>query len=375
MKKRSAIITWVTFPNFGTFLQAYALQQVVLSLGYSNAILDDASVVRRKVGWRYEIKKMLMLLFDTGYRRYAKSCKRANNLFDDFKATNLVVDHEVSDGAPVDAKYDVYICGSDQIWNPYSLDAHDAGFFYATFTDKPKIAYAPSIGVSHVPMQYLPKLRDFTCGFSFLSAREQPGVDILHELTGKDVVRVVDPTLLLAAGQWNALLPMDAPCVGKYVLAYFLSPNSAFINTALAYAKRKGIRLKMFFTDKDYCHYDCDLVTAGPIEFLHYVRNAECLFTDSFHGSVFSCIFHTQFFVFKRFKQTARGQNSRVENLLEMMGESERLLDEGNCGDASKLPAIDFARVEYNLAPFVIKSKEYLEKSLQSSHGSDMSEK
>lgn len=365
MTLQTATITWVTYCNFGTFFQAYALQKYVTELGYANAILDDSSMIVSRTSWKYELKKFLMRVSDESFRRYERSKKQTDRLFGDFKREVLKVDGCVSSLQSVDAKYDTFICGSDQIWNPFSLDNPNAGFYYASFTDKKKIAYAPSIGVSEVPQQYKARQKELTSGFDFLSAREQQGVDILHELTGKDVEMVVDPTLLLDKGQWNKLLPEETPCNEKYILAYFLTPNRTFINTALEYARREGLRLKMFFTDKSYCDFDCDLLTAGPIEFLHYVRDAECLFTDSFHGSIFASIFHTQFFTFRRFRETARSQNSRVENLLEMMGISERLLGEDSCGKVWKLSCIDFARVDGNLAPFIKKSKEYLEKALR----------
>lgn len=365
MTKRTATITWVTYHNFGTFLQAYALQKYVMSLGYDNAILNDSPIIGIHPNWKYKLKKLLMRIFSTEFRKYEKSHKQSDRMFDKFKRTELVVDSDVYDLSVLDAKYDIFICGSDQIWNPFSLDSPNIGFFYASFSKKKKIAYAPSIGVSKVPLLYKAKLKELTRSFDFISARELQGVDVLKELTGKTVVRVVDPTLLLDSSQWNLILPKKAPCREKYILAYFLTPNHTFINATVGYAREKGMRLKMFFTDKTYCNYDSDLVTAGPIEFMHYVRNAECLFTDSFHGSVFAGIFHTQFFTFKRFGQTERSQNSRVENLLNMMGISERLLNEENSGNIYKLPDIDFSFVEDNLAPFIIKSKEYLDKALQ----------
>lgn len=365
MKKRSATITWITYHNFGTFLQAYALQQYIMQQGWSNAILDDSAMIEVHVNWKYQIKKFLMRKFQTSYRRYEQSRKHSDSLFDEFKHKCLIIDNEIDNLSKPDEKYDVYICGSDQIWNPFAFENPNVEFYYASFTTKKKIAYAPSIGVSEVPQQYKEKLKEFTSCFDFLSAREQQGVDILHELTGKEVVRVVDPTLLLKREQWNVLLPKNAPCEENYILAYFLTPNIVFINAAFEYARKKGLRLKMFFLDKSYQRYDCDLITAGPIEFLHYVRDAKCLFTDSFHGSIFASIFHTQFFTFKRFKQTVKNQNSRVENLLKIMNISERLLDEKNYNNINELSDIDFSSVDYNLGPFIKKSKEYIKKAIQ----------
>lgn len=365
MKRRSATITWVTYKNFGTFLQAYALQKYIIQQGWDNYILDDSSKIKVNTSWKYKFKKALMRIFLTGFCKYEQSKERASYMFNEFKHKRLIIDGRTGNLNKIEPEYDVFICGSDQIWNPFSLDNPNAGFYYASFTKKKKIAYAPSIGVYEVPQQYKAKLKELTSGFNFLSAREQQGVDILYELTGKEVTKVVDPTLLLNVSQWDELLPEGPPCKEKYILAYFLTPNPIFIKVASNYAKRHGLKLKLFFTDKTYYGYGCDLITAGPIEFLYYVKNAEILFTDSFHGSIFATIFHTQFFTFRRFKETAKSQNSRVENLLGMMGIGERLLGEDNSGKAYELPDIDFEQVDSNLAPFVKQSKEYLERALQ----------
>lgn len=363
--KRIAIVTWVTYTNFGTFLQAYALQKYINQIGYEDMILDDSSKIEKYINKTYELKKCLLRILKTDFRKFENSIKRSKTLFDSFKLDNLLIDNDIYNISSLEKRYDVFVCGSDQIWNPFYLDSPNAVFYYASFTKKKKIAYAPSIGVYEVPQQYKAKLKELTSGFDFLSAREQQGVDVLRVLTGKEVTKVVDPTLLLNVSQWGKLLPEGSPCKEKYILAYFLTPNPIFIKVASNYAKGHGLRLKLFFTDKTYYGYDCDLVTAGPTEFLHHVRNAECLFTDSFHGSIFATIFHTQFFTFRRFKETAKSQNSRVENLLGMMGIGERLLGEDDCGKVNELHDIDFERVDSNLAPFIKQSKEYLEKALK----------
>lgn len=366
MSTNLAIITWNTYYNFGTYLQAFALQQYLCQEGFDNMILDDSSYITiYKPKLKEKLKRPLLKLVKKEFRVFEKSIIQSHSLFDSFKRNMLHIDYFGQSLTALDSKYDIYICGSDQIWNPFSLDDSKTNFFYASFSQKKKITYAPSIGVSEVPQQYKEKLKNLTFDFDFLSAREQQGVDILHKLTGKEVVRVVDPTLLLDSNRWNVLLHKDHPCNEKYVLAYFLTPNNRFIKAASEYAQEKGLRLKMFFIHESYYRYNCDLITAGPIEFLHYVKDAEYLFTDSFHGTIFANIFHTQFFTFRRFKQTPRSQNSRVEGLLEMMRLSERLLDEESCSKIYHLEDIDFTNVETSLAPFVKKSREYLKKALQ----------
>lgn len=360
-----AIITWINYPNYGTYLQAYALQQYIKSLGYSCKILNDGVYIVSHFNWKLELKKIVWTLKDH-YRNYKHNWNYSLSLYESFKTKYLEIENIVRDSDYLNKNYDAFVCGSDQIWNPFSLSNPQSKFYYADFAYQKKISYAPSIGVSEIPLLYKTLFRELTKNFDFLSAREQQGVDILHELTGKEVTKVVDPTMLLNVDQWNMLLSQTQVFnENNYILAYFLTPNPIFIQTALKYAKQRGLKLKIFYTDKSYCSYNCDLLSAGPIEFMHYIKNAKCLFTDSFHGSIFASIFHTQFFTFRRFKQTKKSLNSRVENLINMMGIDERLLDEDSCSNVNKLSDINFSHVDYNLAPYIKKSKEYIEKALQ----------
>lgn len=358
-----AIITWINYPNYGTYLQAYALQQYIKSLGFNCKILNDKNCIASNFNWKLELKKIVWVLNDH-YRNYRDSWNNSLNLYKSFKTKYLEIENTINQD-DLNIQYDAFVCGSDQIWNPFCLSNPQSKFYYADFSCKKKIAYAPSIGVPEIPLQYKTIFKELTRNFEFLSSREQQGVDALHELTGKEVTKVVDPTMLLDAKQWNVLLSSSQVYSDtNYILAYFLTPNPIFVQTAFKYARQKGLKLKIFYTDKNYSNYNCDLVSAGPLEFLFYIKNAEYLFTDSFHGTIFASIFHTQFFTFKRFKQTARSQNSRVENLLNMMGVSERLFDEDNCETVYRFSDIDFEQVDYNLAPFIKKSKEYIEKAL-----------
>lgn len=313
--KKIANITWITYPNFGTFLQAYALQQYIISLGYEDVILDDSTVINNHVDWKFRVKKWIWSLGKT-YRRYINSQKIAQKLYGRFKEEHILIESNVKDVKRLNETYDCFVCGSDQIWNPFSLSNPKSGFFYADFAEKKKISYAPSIGVSSVPSDFVDRFHALIKGFSFLSAREKEGQKIMQKLSGKCVANVVDPTLLLDGQQWSKLLDSHKKIADeKYVLGYFLTPNPVYIEAAKAYAYKNGYKFKMFYTDKSYYSVADELITAGPIEFLQAIHDAQHLFTDSFHGSIFASIFKVQFITFKRFKNTITSQNSRVENL------------------------------------------------------------
>ena len=363
--KKIANITWITYPNFGTFLQAYALQQYIISLGYEDVILDDSTVINNHVDWKFRVKKWIWSLGKT-YRRYINSQKIAQKLYGRFKEEHILIESNVKNVKRLNETYDCFVCGSDQIWNPFSLSNPKSGFFYADFAEKKKISYAPSIGVSSVPSDFVDRFHALIKGFSFLSAREKEGQKIMQKLSGKCVANVVDPTLLLDGQQWSKLLDSHKKIADeKYVLGYFLTPNPVYIEAAKAYAYKNGYKFKMFYTDKSYYSVADELITAGPIEFLQAIHDAQHLFTDSFHGSIFASIFKVQFITFKRFKNTITSQNSRVENLLKMMDIEERLLSEEDVADIDKLEKINFGHVWNQITPYITKSKEYLIHALE----------
>lgn len=363
--RRIAIITWNTYHNFGTFLQAYALQQYLYISGYDNKILDDHIIIDNNINWKFKIKKLLWRLRRKSYRIYTKSKHDSDRLFNNFKRKYLNIDSNITPLTYLDKKYDLFICGSDQIWNPFLLDNPNQTFYYAAFSKKKKIAYAPSIGISNIPPQYNKKVKNLISSFCNLSLRENQGVESISKLTKKNVIKVVDPTLLLNKEEWEKILPKNNTHIEKYILGYFLTPNTSYINAAITYAKQKSLKFILFFTDESYYKYDCELISAGPIEFLNYIKHAEILFTDSFHGSIFAKIFHVQFFTLKRFGNTQKGQDSRVENLLDMFGIKYRLMGIENIENLTNIQNIDFEKVDNNIFQYINASKTYLKNALQ----------
>ena len=352
-----ANITWITYLNFGTFLQAYALQEYIKSVGIQCTTLNDATKVEKHLNWKLKIKKLYWSL-QQDYRLFMRSQEQSRMLYEDFKSKYIKLEWHADEPNYLNKEYDCFVCGSHQIWNPYSLRNKHAGFYYAEFACKKKVAYAPSVGVSSIPDDCLPRFKNLINDFSFLSAREREGKEIMQKLTGKCVLQVVDPTLLVGKDQWENFVRKQN--VKPYVLGYFLTPNNRYINAAKEYAREKGLEFRMLYTDRKYRSVTDKLITAGPIEFLQAIHDAHIVFTDSFHGSIFSVIFRTPFVTFKRFRNSATSQNSRVENLLKTMGLSDRLIDENEVHQINSLKEIDFDDVWKRLSPMIDKSKKYL---------------
>lgn len=140
-KVKTATVTWINYNNCGTYLQAYALQHVVQSLGYENHILNDAPhFIDPRSVWR----KALSWLWHKLVARPPKVMRRVNDCYARFSNDWLKIDRQTADLARVSNRYDTFLCGSDQIWSPIIKPVNP--YFFLYFTDKKKVAYAPSLG-------------------------------------------------------------------------------------------------------------------------------------------------------------------------------------------------------------------------------------
>lgn len=374
---KTATITWISFNNYGTCLQAYALQHYIESLGYENHIIDDSTIVARrgerkgqsqdkpswKNKWVGRWQKFQQLL-QANYRTFLKFQKVLCASINYFKSHNLNIYDDINLVLTDKAKFDLYICGSDQIWVPYGLGYPGWSFFYAAFTTKHKIAYGPSIGNYQIPDKWRKEMSELIAPFKALSVREEAGRIALQELTDQPVELVVDPTLLLSQQEWESVLPDKGKRDEKYVLGYILTPNERFYKIAREYANQHGLKFYLFMLNlQDYGQAD-KLISGGPLEFLEYVKNATAFFTDSYHGTIFSMIFETPFYTFKRFSDDSPiNQNSRIDTLLSEMGAEARLIDYYHEGSLNE-DVLDFAAMKYRMEPLIIRSKEYLQKHL-----------
>lgn len=362
LDKKTATITWLKHYNYGTYLQAYALQQYIKSLGYENVILDDHYLKNEnKSFFSSALTKFKMMGRDLISYRYGRSRKKTKKLFNVFSDNHLSVEHNLNSDY-LNSKYNRFICGSDQIWNPGQK--HLVPYYYANFTKHKKIAYAPSIGVSVYPDFLRQDFIDLTSDLTALSIREEVGRKIVSSLLNREIETVVDPTLLLTDQDWKQIISTDNQ-TKPFVLAYFLSPNSWYIDYVMQYAKEKELPLKMFFVNCKYTKLPVDLITVGPVEFLQLIHDASYFFTDSFHGTIFATVFETLFITFKRFSDhNAKSQNSRVENLFSKMNISERFIGKNECRKIKDLPPINFEKMKESLSVEIEHSKKYLIEAL-----------
>ena len=197
--------------------------------------------------------------------------------------------------------------------------------------------------------------------FAHLSVREDSGVTLIKEMTGKEAVQLIDPTLMVDGETWKRTLGI-ADRTENYILAYFLDKPSDKARNAILELKDalhcEVIGIPYQFNDMGYCD---KVVPTGPIEFLDLINNAKCVLTDSFHGTAFSINLHIPFYVFGRAYGSAHSQNSRVESILRKMNMQNRF-EPTNAFD--NMLNLDFKHSERVLLEERQKAREYITNAL-----------
>lgn len=292
------------------------------------------------------------------YRRTAQ----AEREFRKFKKNHIALDSNWRNPEQLKDRYDAYIAGSDQIWLPHG---NVNPFFYLGFTDRYKIAYAPSFGMSECSDEMADFMRPYLTRFDRMSVRETQGARILKDRFGLEAEVVVDPTMLLDAHDWDCLIgERTSPAEEGYALCYMLTYNAGYLDFVRNWCRQHSKLLKLFVTDPRMVgKADVDLYV-GPTGFLDQIRNADIVFTDSFHGTIFSLVFGKEFLTFKRFADGETvSQNSRLENLMGRLGLMERLVD----ADSLSFPdtVLDHTSIRSEMDVMRRDSVKYLKESLE----------
>lgn len=258
--------------------------------------------------------------------------------------------------------YDVFITGSDQVWNfSYFRPAYFLGFVPDS---KPKFAYAASMGDTDLSSEQKGFLQENLNRFMAISVREKSTAIKLQELLHKPVEAVVDPTLLLDPDEWKDLCE-ERIINNKYLFCYFISYNRQSRELAKEFAKQHDLQIAAVYMSNDGCVFRdmgfADIViNADPAEFLSLIRYAEFVFTDSFHAVIFSNIFNKQYVVFKRNDKDRT--YSRILDLSYLMDTEERCCFEENRTNTEYIESLEKIKYQQQplLASAIAHSREYI---------------
>lgn len=263
-------------------------------------------------------------------------------------------------------KYTAVMVGSDQLWSPSGITSN---FYNLMFADDNtvKISYATSFGVSQINPKYHKIYNTFLNRLDFISVRENSGKKIVEELSSNKAEVVCDPVILLDAKQWLKEIPNKRLYDEPYIFAYFLGKSAEYRDAVTKFAKQKDLKIvtephmdsynKADENFGDYTPFDI-----GPAEFVNLIRNAEYVFTDSFHGSVFSMLYQKQFLVFNRYSDnSSSSKNSRIDSFCKNYGLSDRRYN-GNIADVEN--KINYEDVLGKVDEHRQKSKAFLDRAL-----------
>lgn len=225
-------------------------------------------------------------------------------------------------------KYDIFIAGSDQVWN---LHWYYPAFFldFVNGKEKKKISYAASISMDSLTDEQKEIFKKHLADFSAVSVRETSDVELIKDLSPVPVVNTLDPTLLLSKEDWDKVCA-DRVVDEKYLFCYFLGDSKHNRKLAKQYANKHNLKIVNLphmncYRQADNNFGDYQLYDVGPEKWLSLVKYAECVFTDSFHAVAFSNIYEKQFFVFNRSKKAE--MSSRIYNITQMFSEENRYCD------------------------------------------------
>ena len=369
--KRLAIMTWYSYMNYGTALQAVALYHTSRRMGYSADIVSYLPDLRGKSMvdeslYTKLIKKIKEMLSGKKTAYGSAEKKEKFNTFIHENVTFTEACATASELFMLNELYDLFLCGSDQIWSPQCFDPR----YYLDFVsdERHMIAYAPSFGHENIDNATLSQtITGLLVRFKKLSVREETGQEIIKKLTGKQATVVEDPTLLLSDTEWSQYeKPLETILNDDFAICYFLGKDQGNYRKAKRIADQKKIRLLYIpVFHSDFKHETVIKEPIGPGEFLWLLHHARYVFTDSLHGTLFSIIFNRQFYVFERFSRRDKdSQNTRIDCLLTRYGLGSRLVKRGQKLQITDAAWIDYTRISKLAEERKQASLAYLDTSL-----------
>lgn len=421
--KKIKLVTFAPHPNFGTCLQSYALNKVLKDMGHDVEFIYNGREEKPLgiSGWirsfikfvlpsemAYKIKKKRSEIIESNklslesepvpyvislpnnYIHYFISKLPFYSVFYKlYKCTSLqwkkVYKFAFEDGnykmrriytikqyEEVVRDTDLFITGSDQIWNPY-CGGFNPMMFLEFAGDKKRVAYSSSISRPSIPMAVKDRMRDDLSKFDYIGVREQKSVELLNELLNrKDVKLVVDPTLLLSAEDWmefgnRAKIEFELP--EKYIFCYFVGDKRVdFYNQMVEDVKQYTgisdvITLECYNRPLNYgggrLYND-----AGPYEWVYLLSHASYVCMDSFHATVFALKFQKDFVhAIKNVEGETGSQNTRMYDILNRYGLSYKIYN--SQADAWK-KNIDYINIEGIMNSEIIESMLFLKQELSS---------
>lgn len=369
---RIGLITLYRGYNYGSSLQAYALKTYIERLGYHTDIIWERQGAQ--AGRDIRMDKILRMFTRSIFRpNLLKETLKGylgnfhNAPSDEIKQKYLnFTNQQLHVHALTNKQLKEYansattlavVCGSDQIWKVNAANVDP--LYYLQFVPKNKrVAYAPSFGGASVPNYNKKIIASYLKSIPNITVREKSGINIVQQLTGRRVKSALDPTLLI---DWHEFIK---PENDKYILMYFLDePSKSLLKRIVRNARSK--KMKVFAIPHKFDEYndypEIQLKSVGPAEFPSIIANAQCIYTDSFHGTAFSVNLNRPFWTLQRNYKSFKSQSFRITDFLKLVGLFDNyIIKQDQAHFNADFPNIDFEPVNETLEAQRKASHKYL---------------
>ena len=311
---RAGIVTFHRADNYGAVLQAYALQKTLTELGVDSEFLEFDKPDRKTEPFDGSARKgppaFVARLREEGAARTAR--------FDAFRSRYLRCSVPLREerAGELNDRYDVFLAGSDQVWN-LGLPEADARYFLPFAAPEKRVSYAASFGMDEIPDHLKGWYEERLAGFRAISVREERGRELVQELTGRDCAVCLDPVLLLDRRDWQAL---TASCgETPYLFLYMVGYDGELAARARREAEKRGLALRTAMASL-IPQYGFAAWSGVEVEqWLSLIRSCDGVFTNSFHCTAFAMLFGRPVTTALLQDGLAR-RNGRLEELLRLGG-------------------------------------------------------
>lgn len=371
------IITIFRANNYGAELQAFALQRKLELMGFDAELINYPFYKNRAhrktrlskpimdIGFKNRIKeKLFPVLQYWRERKIRDALLKKNEKMEEFHRTNTKLSRRiyccVEDLIDEVWVYDLFITGSDQVWNPRLGSSLEPYFLSFAPPDKPIVSYAASFGVNYLPLRFHDLYKERLTRYSKIAVRESQGVELVMAVANIKASHVLDPTLLLDRNEWHSVakrVSLQKP----FIFVYELMPCCLLSEIALELSKKiegsKVVRIagQAGVTPVSGVH---DIHDAGPGEFVNFCSGASAVVTNSFHGTAFAVNFEKPVYPIVPAKMK---NASRITSLLDILNMSNFVITEEKA-----LRLQNFGDFKYDqITPLLLKERAFSESYLR----------
>lgn len=355
------IVTLNGYWNYGNRLQNFALKQI-LSKKFNHEVVTIKT-------WQSEETKggitggvdFLRKLKNRRIKESFELTKRINN-FKEFSKTSLAESNfqvDLRDSENKLNSFDRVIIGSDQVWNTTWLNESKTKFFLLSSVEpKKRVAYAASLGVDFVVEEFKDLFINELNKFRSVSVREQSAQYVLGTMTGRSYPVVLDPTMLLTKGDWEAEINHVDSFGENFVFEYFLGKKTPDVRRKISEVETHFNGVVAF---NDFTKIGREYYSQGPLEFVKAISESSVVVTDSFHAAVFALLFNKPLYIVERVDRNSK-MSSRMDTLFKNVGADKKTINDFDY-NTCQMDAYDLVGSQLN--ELRKKSMEFLENALK----------